>query len=141
MVYSQLTDIQERIPAEILLQLTDDADTGSVDEAKVVAAIQRADSEIDAWCGGRYSVPFATPPAIVAELSADLATYYLYSRRQEIIPESRSERYRANQTLLKAISAGQVQLPGAASAATGSTRIEVTGNDRLFSRNRLKGGF
>lgn len=141
MAYSTLTDIAERIPAEILLQLTDDADTGSVDEAKAAAAIARADSEIDAWCGGRYAVPFATVPAIIAELSADLATYYLYSRRQEIIPEARSERYRANQALLKAISAGQVQLPGAASAKTGATRIEVTSNDRLFNRGSLKGGF
>lgn len=141
MAYSLLADIQERIPAEILLQLTDDADVGSVDESKVDGAIARADSEIDAWCGGRYSVPFATPPAIVAELSADLSTYYLYSRRQEIIPEARSERYRSNQALLKAISSGQVKLPGAASAATGTTRIEVTSNDRLFDRNSLKGGF
>jgi len=141
MAYSQLADIQERIPEDILLQLTDDDDTGNVDEAKVNASITRADSEIDAWCSGRYAVPFATVPPIIAELSADLATYYLYSRRQEIIPEARSERYRANQALLKAISSGQVQLPGAASAKTGSTRIEVTGNDRLFSRDRLRGGF
>jgi phage gp36-like protein len=141
MAYSQLADIQERIPEDILLQLTDDDDTVSVDEAKVNAAITRADSEIDAWCSGRYAVPFATVPPIIAELSADLATYYLYSRRQEIIPEARSERYRANQALLKAISAGQVQLPGAASAKTGSTRIEVTSNDRLFNRGSLKGGF
>lgn len=141
MAYSQLADIQERIPEDILLQLTDDDDTGSVDEAKVNAAITRADSEIDAWCSGRYAVPFATVPPIIAELSADLAAYYVYSRRQEIIPEARSERYRANQALLKAISAGQVQLPGAASAKTGSTRIEVTSNDRLFSRDRLRGGF
>jgi phage gp36-like protein len=141
MAYSTLTDIAERIPAEILLQLTDDADTGSVDEAKAAAAIARADSEIDAWCGGRYSVPFDTVPAIIADLSADLATYYLYSRRQEIIPEARRDQYRANQALLKAISAGQVQLPGAATAKTGTTRIEVSGNGRLFSRDTLKGGF
>jgi phage gp36-like protein len=141
MPYSTLTDIQERIPAEILLQLTDDADTGSIDGTKVAAAIVRADAEIDAWCGGRYAVPFAAPPAIIAELSADLATYYLYSRRQEIIPEARSERYRANQALLKAISGGQVQLPGAATAQTGATRIEMSSNGRLFNRSGLKGGF
>jgi phage gp36-like protein len=80
-------------------------------------------------------------PAIIAELSADLATYYLYSRRQEIIPEARSERYRANQALLKALSSGQVQLPGAATAKTGSSRIELTGNGRRLSRDSLKGGF
>ncbi|MDW7643448.1 MAG: DUF1320 domain-containing protein [Desulfuromonadales bacterium] len=141
MSYSTLADILERIPAEILQQLTDDADTGSVDETKVAAAIDRADSEIDAWCGGRYSVPFATVPAIIVELSADLATYYLYMRRQEILPEARLGQYRANQNMLKAISSGQVQLPGAATAKTGTVRIEVTGNDRLFSRDKLKGAF
>lgn len=141
MAYSQLADIQENIPEDILVQLTDDDATGSIDEAKVAAAIARADSEIDAWCGGRYSVPFDTVPAIIGELSADLATYYLYGRRQEIIPEARTDRYEANQALLKAISAGRVTLPGAASAKTGTTRIEVISNGRLFSRTTLKGGF
>ncbi|MGE4545836.1 MAG: gp436 family protein [Pedobacter sp.] len=135
-MYCGINDILERIPNEILIQLTDDANLGAVDLANVNAAIDRADSEIDAWCGGRYRVPFAQALSIIAELSADMAAYHLYSRRQEIIPEARAMRYKDNVALLKEIAKGTVKLPGAAGA---ETTVETDGGMLTSTSPRLFG--
>lgn len=140
MAYCSLTDILERIPERVVIQLTDDDRVGVVDQAKVDAAIAQADARIDAYCGSRYQVPFDSVPAIVAEISADLAVYYLYSRKAEKIPEARAERHRAQIDLLKDIAKGVVTL-GAAPAPEPKSGVSASfsGNERQFTRGKLKG--
>jgi phage gp36-like protein len=139
-MYCDINDIRERIPEEILIQLTDDANLGAVDLANVNAAIGRADSEIDAWCGGRYQVPFVPVPPIIIELSADMATYHLYARRQELIPEARATQYKDNLVLLKEIAKGTGKLPGAAGAQTEAASdggMQVQTPPRMFGADTL----
>ncbi len=140
MAYSTLSDIKERIPERVIIQLTDDDKIGAVDLAKVDAAIAQADARIDAYCGKRYQVPFATVPAIITEISADLAVYYIYSRKAEKIPEARAERHKAQIDLLKDIAKGVVTL-GAEPVPEPKSGVSASysGNDRLFSRDKLKG--
>jgi len=141
MPYSTLADLIERLPEQALVQLTDDAGVGLVDSAKVAAAIARADQEIDAWCGGRYSVPFASPPAVVRGLSADLAIYYLHGRTQDEIPETRKDSHKNALRLLEKIAEGKISLgldPAPAAPAASGAAI-VSGPGRLFSRNSLDG--
>src|SRR3990170_3018837 len=59
MPYCTQTDITnfEMTEAE-LIQLTDDANVGIVDPPKIVAAIAKADAEIDAHCQAQYTIPF-----------------------------------------------------------------------------------
>lgn len=141
MLYCALTDIQERIPEDLLIQLTDDAGEGEVDTDQTDAAIGRADTEIDAMCGKRYVVPFATVPDIIRELSADLATLHLYGRRGADVPEAVANQAKAARDMLKTISKGDITIPGATSAANnnGPARIEVSSNQRIFTRDKLKG--
>jgi phage gp36-like protein len=135
-MYCGINDIRERIPEEILVQLTDDANAGSIDDTKVSAAIERADREIDTWCAGRYQVPFSPVLPIIAELSADMAAFHLYARRQEIIPEARAARYKDNVALLKEIAKGTVKLPGADGA---ETAVETDGGMLTSTPTRLFG--
>lgn len=140
MAYCTLTDIQERIPEETLIQLTDDAQNDAVDQEQVSAAIERADAEIDAWCGRRYVVPFAPVPAIARELSADLAAGLLHGRRGVDVPEAVQVQAKAARDLLKAISKGEVQIGApVAGNSTGPARIEISGPERIFTRETLKG--
>jgi phage gp36-like protein len=139
-MYTTLAAILERIPEETVIQLTDDAGAGVVDQTKVDAAIARAGQEIDAWCGTRYRVPFDPAPAVVAGLAADLAIYYLYGRTVEEIPEARKDAHKNALRLLEKISIGQVSLgiDPAPAATSASGAAVVSGNSRQFSRDKLR---
>jgi phage gp36-like protein len=143
MPYCTLADIRERIPDKVIIQLTDDARTGDIDAARVAAAIARADGEIDAWCGTRYRVPFATAPPVIGQLSADMAVYHLYARKAEKIPDTRAAGYKNAVELLKEISRGNVSLgaEGTAEGRTGGGAAVVGGGGRRLTRDTLEGGF
>ena len=109
-MYSTLADIKKLLPENSLIQLTDDTNTGAVDEAKVTEAGKQADAEIDSDCGNRYSVPFAIVPEIIKKISVDFTIYNLYSRRVEEIPQTRTDRYRNGKKQLEAIRKGDISL-------------------------------
>ena len=141
MAYSTITDIEELIPADDLIQITDDDDTGSIDSARVDAAILDADAEIDGYCGERYVLPFDPVPEIIKKLSVDISIYNLYSRR-EAAPEIRIERYKMAVKTLDKISSGKVSLGADGPEGTGtSDAAELSPNNpgRLFSRSKLSG--
>lgn len=139
MAYCTLADLLERIPEETIIQLTDDTDSGLVDQSKVDAAIARADEEINAWCGSRYLVPFASVPAVVPGLSADMAIYFLYGRTVDEVPEARKDGYKNAVRLLEKIASGQISLGVAAVPETSQLTAEFSGNERIFSRDKLRG--
>jgi len=141
-MYCTLEDIKKIIPEETVVQLTDVADLGVIDAEKVAEAIASADAIIDGYCAGRYLLPFAVVPAIVKPIAIDLTVYNLYAIRVETMPDVR-EKNRANAIrLLEHIAAGKVRLGDAAGVeAPVSTQQSptVTSNERLFSRNSMKG--
>jgi len=139
-MYSTQDDILERIPEETVIQLTDDEDTGAIVATRVTAAIGRADGEIDFWCGRRYSVPFTTVPDIIAELSTDMAIYFLYGRTLDEMPKTRVDAYKNAVRMLEKISEGKgVDLGVALATVTPSgTSASFTGNDRQFTRDKLR---
>lgn len=138
MAYSTLNDILERIDEAAVIELTDDASAGVVDQTKIDAAITRADKEIDAWCGTRYAVPFATVPAIIAELSADLAVYFLYARRVDEVPVVRKDAYQNGVKLLEKISKGQISLGvDPVTAPASSAGVDIVSGTRVFNSDTL----
>lgn len=64
-----------------MVQLTDWDKNGTVDVARVDAAIATADAEIDSHACHRYRVPFNPVPAVIKEKSAELAFLILRRRR------------------------------------------------------------
>ena len=79
MAYSVQDDLFNRMPEQELVELTDDDNVGTIDAAKVTAAITAADAIIDAYAGSRYTLPLAGSEQ-VKNLSADLAIYELEKR-------------------------------------------------------------
>ncbi len=140
MAYCTLTDIKKLIPEITIIQLTDDENTGAANQSRVDEAIAQADAEIDSYCGGRYAVPFTTVPDIAKKISVDIAIYNLYSRRVESLPETRADRYKNAIRQLEGIAKGLVSIgeqPEPPAPDTGGTQINVTSNDRVFTRETL----
>jgi phage gp36-like protein len=140
--YSTLDDIKKLIPEAVLIQLTDDEATGSVNQGRVDEAVKQADAEIDSYCGSRYMVPLPIVPDLVRKFSVDIAIYNLYSRHMEVMPETRAERYKNAIRQLEAVSKGTVSLgidpsPSASTDGRAETNKETDGN--VFSREKLEG--
>jgi len=139
MAYCTRADIEEQLSNDELVELTDDEGFGQVDSAVIDRAIADADAEIDAWCGGRYTVPFAAAPAMVRRASVELAIYNLFSRRLDSVPETRKERRRDIIAFLKAVASGTVTLGPDATLANEAGGVETEYTDRAFTRTTMKG--
>jgi phage gp36-like protein len=142
MPYSTVDDIKKMLPEDLIVQLTDDEATGSINQPRMEEAIAQADAEIDSYCGERYSVPFATVPDIVKKLSVDLAIYNLYSRLVRDMPEVRTERYRSSIRQLEAISKGNISLgvdPAPQAHSGGRAETNRPADENVFTREKLKG--
>lgn len=140
MAYCAKTDILEQLDEDILIQLTDDEDTGLVDDTKVTRAIADADAEIDSYCGVRYPVPFSTVPGIIRKLSVEFSIYNLYARRKGV-SDDRKDRYDNGIRFLRDVSKGVVSL-GADDPDTppsDANQPQITSSERIFSREKMKG--
>ena len=144
MAYSTLADLEKMIPAAILLQLTNDAGTGTIDQTVIAEAIASADAEINPYCGGLYVTPFTTVPPIVNKLSIDIAIYNLYSRKVEEIPKTRADRYANAISQLKMNAKGDIPLGLSPADDTKVSQDGAASNktvdDRTFTKDNL-GGF
>uniref|UniRef100_A0A6M3J8H6 DUF1320 domain-containing protein n=1 Tax=viral metagenome TaxID=1070528 RepID=A0A6M3J8H6_9ZZZZ len=135
MAYCTQADLEDRVSEDELIQMTDDDDTGSVDATRVTNAIADADAEIDSYCAGRYSVPFATVPRIVRKFAVDMAVYHLASRRRGVT-EDQQERYRRAIRFFEDVSKGNVDLgvqpppdPPADDYYSGESQVSVRTKD------------
>lgn len=96
MAYCIVEDIRAVMDEQELIQLTDDADTGAVDEAVIAQAIADAETEIDGYLAARYPLPLpdGTGLGLLKTLAKDIAIYRLYLRRMGP-PEYRADQYKA----------------------------------------------
>jgi phage gp36-like protein len=143
MAYSDLTTLQQRMPEQVIIDLTDDQHTGLVNEDPVDRAIADADTEIDSYLAGRYPVPVDPASALLQRLSLDLSVEILYGRRPDLdMPEAVKTAAKNARALLARIAAKDAHLPGVAEADTSGTSSSgamFIGNERLFTRDSLKG--
>jgi len=142
MAYSALSDILKQMDEATLVELTDDAGAGAVDEDVVTRAIADADEEIDAYLAVKYSLPFSTTPNLVRKLSVDLAICNLYARRDDTLPETRKERCREARAFLDRVAKGVAKLDVPDPAADSDQGVAVTTvkDDRIFTVGRSSDG-
>ncbi|HSA07668.1 MAG TPA: DUF1320 domain-containing protein [Candidatus Gastranaerophilales bacterium] len=111
MSYSTISDLQNRVSPDTLIQLTDDTGSGEIDSPKINSAISWADEIIDGYIRGRYTLPLAQTPGLIKNLSTELAVYWLYSRRMTTeIPESITAIYKDSLKILSDIQTGRVSI-------------------------------
>ncbi len=140
MAYCTLTNLKNSISEDQLIQLTDDDDHGEIDTDKIDAAIAKADSKINGYCGKKYSVPFVIVPDVVRDLSVDIAVYNLFSRRGAADGERRDQ-YQDAIKFLEGVASGKNSLgendPDGSPAET--HRPDISSSDRIFSRSNMDG--
>lgn len=134
MPYVTQQQLIDRFGSEELIQLTDRANAGAIDTAVLNQAIADAGAEIDGYLAGRYQLPLATAPSILALYCGDIARYRLYddAARDEV-----RKRYDDAIEFLKLVAKGTVRLGADEPAATGGAQMETGG--RVFGRDQ--GGF
>jgi phage gp36-like protein len=137
MAYCTQSDLLSMIPLQELADLT--ADSGDTPDSGVVdEAIHRADAEIDAYLGMRYTLPLSSRPDQVKGLSIDMALYHLYSRRS-VVPTVRRQKYEAAVAFLKLVAAGESVLENASDSTSAGGQIaagsEFSSAARIFTRD------
>lgn len=136
--YCSLFDLYKHISESDLVALTDDTETGSIDQQIISQAIQDADAEINAYLYGRYDVPITPVSPIITKISVDLTIYRLSGRRGMPIPDDRKFRYTESIRMLKDIQKGTATLGASAATQTsGSGPIYSNASDRIFTMTTL----
>jgi phage gp36-like protein len=137
-LYCAQEDLLERISEALLIELSDDGETGQVDASVVARAIADADAEIDGYVGTRHQVPLSPVPALIRKVSVELAIYHLYSRRMGA-PEEWRQRYQDNVRLLRDVAAGKVSLGADDPSSTPVAKpVLYGGQARVFDRDTLE---
>lgn len=138
--YCSLFDLFQHISESDLIAITDDADTGSINQQVIDRAIHDADAEINAYVAGKYDVPLDPVPPIITKISVDLAIYRLSGRRGLPIPEDRKFRYQECIRMLRDIQKGSATLGGTTtnSQQSGSGPLSTsTSDNRIFTMTSM----
>ena len=127
MAYCTLDDLTEKVSEDVLIELTDDAEAGTVDTSRTERAISDAESEIDSYCAGRYRVPLDPVPGIVRKYCVDIAVYNLFQRRSGAT-EERQRDYKNAIAFLQNVASGKATLgqqpePEAPEESTGQASL------------------
>lgn len=140
MGYCDLDDIRDGMDEEEIIRYTDDYDTGLVNTSVTDKAIEGAGAMIDAHLATRLTVPVDPVPDILRELAVDIAIYKICSRRSQA-PEEIRVKYEDAIRFLEKVASGKTTIPGAsaAPASRSNDRVSMSGSDRIFSRDKMKG--
>ncbi len=137
MGYCDIADLVDAATAKTLIQLTDDAGTGTYDSDILNAGISDGQEEMDPYLLDRYgaSMPFSTVPGILKSINIDIALYRIHKRRGRIT-ELIQKAYDQAVKKLEGISKGVISLAvtGVAVAEDNDTVTftNKTPEDRIF---------
>jgi phage gp36-like protein len=140
--YCQVSDINAVAPTQDLVDLTDDLNTGQMNQTLITQYISDASEVIDDYLRGRYTLPFTAPaPGILLQICRSIALYNLYGRRIRLNPPEaiKAASDRAYK-LLDKIQSGEIVL-GVADAAPdtpNSGAIRYSEEHHTFTKCRLR---
>ncbi len=141
MPYASAQAIQDRIGLSALIMLTDrgEVPTGQVGAAVLARAQADADAVIDGYLGGRYRLPLATVPAMVADIALAITAWKLHVTEPEA--KTRADYQDALRTL-RDIASGVIvltDLAGLLPEGRDGRGVEVTDRARPFTAENLRG--
>lgn len=139
-MYCAKADILDLLEEQKLVQLTDDENTGLVNDARVDKAIADACGEVDGYLGARYPLPLPITPVIIRKCAVDIAIYNLFSRALGA-PEERRDRYKDAIAFLGKVASGGISIGAGDPDGTPkpSEAPRMSGGGNVFCRNSLKG--
>ncbi|MDD3610466.1 MAG: DUF1320 domain-containing protein [Halothiobacillaceae bacterium] len=107
MSYATLADMSVRFGEAALIELTDRTGVGHIDMSVLDEALADAAAEIEGYLTGRYALPVAVVPPLLARIACDIARYRLAAERAS---EEMRARYEDARKMLHAIADGRVRL-------------------------------
>lgn len=133
MSYAAKADMVRCYSEAVLIDLTDRAGTGAIDDAVLNGALADADAEINTYLAGRYKLPLATVPSVLVGKACAIARYLLDGDNgNEIV----RDRYRDAVAWLRSVTTGNASLGLDATQGeqtpAGGAEIKVGG--RVFDR-------
>lgn len=146
-MYCTLEDLLTQIREEVLLRVAGN-DDGEFIPAVIDNGINQAQSEIDAYCRGRYKVPFTDVPVMVRKLAIDMAIFHIFSGYGFNFASDSADRiilvrYEKAIDFLKQVAAEKVDLTGGSSSSTtdehgvGSGNLRIKSEPRIFGRDKM----
>jgi phage gp36-like protein len=136
--YTVQTDLDEYLSEKVLIQLTDDDRTQSINSDIVTECIEGAEAEVNGYLATRYTVPFTTAPALVLEICIVFTVLRLYLRRGPV-PDSFQLVVDEKRRTLDKIVDGTIKLPDVDPNTDGYGDTSFTSNERIFKRSQMSG--
>lgn len=140
MAYATAADLRARVPAQILIDLTDE-DGAAIDDAVLDRRLADASAVIDGYLGGRYPLPLAVVPPILVGLACTIAYYQLLGRSPAGVTEDLRKRYEDAIRYLEQVAAGRISLgiPAVELPQVEPGVLLTSGSERRFTRDSLAG--
>jgi phage gp36-like protein len=138
--YATVDDLQALCGETELIQLTDRSSppADAIDLDVVNAALQTASDVVDSYVAAAYALPLPSTPAMLKDVTVDLARHRLYAGKAS---EEVQARYDEAMKRLRDIAKGVAKIPGVQGqeppARTGM--VASSAADRLFTHDRLRG--
>ena len=140
MSYCTLAQLTDRYGDALLKKLTDRATppAGAIVEAVVDRALADTDALINGYLQGRYVLPLAVTPALLADLAQQVAIYKLHGTA---VADKIKDDYDQALATLRLIAAGTVRLEvaGVEPAANNSSGVRASDRERDMTPENLKG--
>lgn len=140
MTYATRDDMIQAFGEDELIELTDRAETGEMDNAVIAAALAAAAAEIDGYVGRVAELPLAIVPANLRQVALAIARYRLDTTQSE--GRVRLD-YEDALSSLRDIAKGVValDLPAAEAPAQMHARVRGGSAPLVFDRRRLGGNW
>lgn len=140
MTYATLDQLTVRYGERMLRQVTDRSTppAGSIDADVVDRALADTGAVIDGYLAGRYVLPLASTPPLLADLAQAIAIYKLHPAA----PEAKIETdYKDAIAALKQIAAGVItlQAAGIAPESSGAEGVVAIDRERPLTPENLTG--
>jgi phage gp36-like protein len=136
-VYASLAALVARFREDELIQLTDDAGVGEVDQGRIDQALTSADGIIDAHLASAYQLPLARIPEVLVDIACDIARFRLY---RDAPPELVDKNYRTALEGLTKIAKGLMKIDaGMIEQSARDGAVLVGDADAVFTRDRMQG--
>jgi phage gp36-like protein len=140
MAYHVAADLISPLSEKTLIELTDDASSGAVDQDVVAAAADSAANIIDGYLRGRVNLPLPSVPGTIKECSIQLAIFWLYMRRMpDKIPSFVKSMRDYSIDILEKIQRSEIEL--FADDPSPFYRTNKTEADRDFGKNAQEAYF
>ncbi|MBL4832237.1 MAG: DUF1320 domain-containing protein [Aliivibrio sp.] len=138
MPYCSKQDLIDRFGFDELVQLTDDANTGVINDVVLNQAIADASAEMDGYLASRYSLPLVSQPQVLKPLSCNITRHLLHD---EAAGDQVTKRYDAAIKSLVNISKGIISLglTNTGTTAQSNDLAEMQSSGSVFARSKSTG--